>query len=150
MKLIYSILIAMILLSATACNEFRTLDKGAENINLYSSYSTGNCKFLGVIHNPSVHKKMELVSSLEQLNKDDNNFLKNEAAKLGANVVILENHHSEQFSDRYVRGSRKSTIIYIHSITAKAYHCPSVKMNPSDLKIEQTPLFKNDDFKIRE
>ncbi|HAU1314189.1 TPA: DUF4156 domain-containing protein, partial [Legionella pneumophila] len=94
---------------------------------------------------------MDIRSSLKDLEKDDNNFLKNEGAKLGANVIVLVTHTPREFHKRYVRGSKNLTTINIHSVIANAYYCPYVKIDQlqqRNLEIKQTPLFENDDLQI--
>ncbi|WP_131783675.1 DUF4156 domain-containing protein [Legionella gresilensis] len=152
MKIIYSLLGFVILSIIASCAGIRKMNSGAEKVNLYFSYPTKNCRFLGTIENPNVHELVDIKSSLRELRKDDNNFLRNEGARLGANVIVLLTHNSKGYAIRYVRGSKNLTTIYIHSITAKAYYCPSanVAVKTKDLEINETPLFNNDDFQIND
>ncbi|HBC0494945.1 TPA: DUF4156 domain-containing protein [Legionella pneumophila] len=151
MKIVYLIISFMILLLNSGCGGLRQVNADAKNVNLYFSYPTGNCRFLGIIKNPNVHEVMDIRSSLKDLEKDDNIFLKNEGAKLGANVIVLVTHTPREAHKRYVRGSKNLTTINIHSVIANAYYCPHVKVDQlqqRNLEIKQTPLFENDDLQI--
>lgn len=106
----------------------RSLRSGAENVQIYSYHAHKSCRFLGDIINPSVHKNLNLSSSIEDIQKDDMNFLKNEGARLGANVVIISNHHTYQTKiKRYGRQIilKGDLTINEHYIEAKAYICPN-------------------------
>lgn len=143
MKIVYSILSVTMFFVISGCAGLRQMNTGAENVNIYSSYPTQNCRFLGVIQNPTVHEVMDFRSSLQDLNTDTNNFLRNEGLRLGANIVVFTAHKSSKLHDRYVLGSKELTTIYIHSISANAYYCPSVRaagIKQKNLEIDETPL----------
>lgn len=144
-----------LILLASGCGGVRGHSGTSENVGVYASYATQNCTFLGNISNRSAHENADLKTSLKDLSDDDNHFLKNAGAKLGANVVVFSSHGSSKYTDRYLpssytgSGRGKETAIYTHSISGKAYNCPSAKPTANHLSISQTPLFKNDDMKIR-
>ncbi|HHX3354891.1 TPA: DUF4156 domain-containing protein [Legionella anisa] len=87
------------------------------------------CKPLGKISNRDVHgRKLQFSLGLEQnLKIDDINFLKNEGAKLGANVVVFEEHQT--LIERHHALPGRTTDISMHVIYAKTYQCPSNLIN---------------------
>lgn len=139
---------SMILLGLLAgCNGPREISYNIENIRVLKGVPSANCRFIANISNPSVHEKIDLKSSQEALNTDDNHYLKEQGMKLGANVIILTSHNSKFFMNRYVRNNKIPQDIYTHSISGKAYYCSSVSNSipQPHLDIQQTPLSKNED-----
>lgn len=123
----------------------RTLTSSAENVHLYSS-TPKSCKFMGDILNSSVHRDLFLGSSVADIQKDDINFLKNEGAKLGANVVVLVSHSSYQTKLKQFGKQPTSITVNEHSVAAKAYDC-SPRLTPKSaagttthVKINETLL----------
>lgn len=123
----------------------RSLNTDAENIHIYNSRAPKSCKFLGNIMNSSVHSDLNFSSSTADLQKDDINYLKNEGAKLGANVVVLVSHTSYE-TTRKGFGKRPTTITFNeHSIVGRAYRCLLGGMsgregNTTHVQIKETPL----------
>ena len=124
----------------------RTLNAGAQNVHLYDYLAPKSCKFMGDIVNSNVHGDLYLGSSVADLQKDDVNFLKNEGAKLGANVVVLVSHESYGIEKKRL-GKHPSTItINEHSVMGRAYYCSSglmpesAKRSTTHVKINETPL----------
>lgn len=123
----------------------RTLNTDAENIHIYNSRVPKSCKFLGNIMNPSVHRDLNFSASAADLQKDDINYLKNEGAKLGANVVVLVSHTSYE-TTRKGFGKRPTTITFNeHSLVGRAYRCslgvmPERERNTTHVQIKETPL----------
>ena len=148
-KLFFSLPTFLISCFLVGCGP-RTLNMGAENIHLYDSRNMKSCKFVGDIVNPSVHADLYLSSSVEDLQKDDINFLKNEGAKLGANVVVLVSHASYETKLKLYGGKAAQQPRFItineHSIIGKAYNCPSGlvpntrQKSTNHVKIHETPL----------
>jgi len=121
-KFPYSLMVIIIACMVVGCAP-RRLNSGGENVYLYSQ-APNSCKYLGYITNPSVHKNLDLRSSFKDIQNDDINFLKNEGAGLGANVVVLVSEKRTEAKRYYVR-SPKYFIIYEHFVSANAYFCPS-------------------------
>lgn len=135
--------------STSGCAQ-RQLNYGAANVVLYANKNIPkSCSFLGNISNSNVHADVDLRSSLQYTENDDIIFLKNEGAKLGANVVVLVEHKSVEDYPRYMRGFSNIITPYGHAIKAKAYMCPSriqnLNQKPiSNLEIiQETPLVKS-------
>jgi hypothetical protein len=103
----------------------RNLEAGAENINVmpYKAFIPKNCKFLGQISGTNVHANMDLTSSQQNLALDHINFLKNEAKRLGANVVLFD---QPQLIDKpiFLGKSSHRMIVTTHNILGSAYICP--------------------------
>lgn len=140
------LIITCIALCVVGCGP-RQLTRGAENVNL-SGTAPKSCQFLGSISDSNVHGDMDIRSSVQDLKRDDIVFLKNEGAKLGANVVVLMMHKSVELPPRYIKGSSKMVTIYEHAIEANAYWCPPKILRKlkqgglTNLKIEESPLTK--------
>jgi hypothetical protein len=110
----------------------RNLEAGAENISIIpnKAYIPNNCKFLGEISGTNVHGDMDLMSSRQDLALDHINFLKNEAKKLGANVVLFD---KPNLLDKTISSGGKHShriIVTTHNILGSAYLCPSLKKGP--------------------
>ncbi len=124
----------------------RSLNAGAENVHLSDYMVPKSCKFMGDIMNSNVHGDLYLESSIADLQKDDINFLKNEGAKLGANIVILTSHVSHETKIKAYGKTPRSITVNEHSVIAKAYRCSSALMPASGkslnthVKISETPL----------
>jgi hypothetical protein len=105
----------------------RNLEAGAENVSIIpnKAYIPNNCKFLGEISGTNVHGDMDLTSSQQDLALDHTNFLKNEAKRLGANVVIFDQPKS---IDKQIFTPGKHphrTMVTTHDIVGSAYVCSS-------------------------
>ena len=142
-KIFLSLFIFLVIGLTLGCGP-RRLAMGSERVYLSHEPAPQTCKFLGPITNANVHGDMLLQSSLEDLEKDDINFLKNEGAKLNANTVVLNSH--EVIATQYRRPKHQLYYtINSHSINANAYLCqPEVldQLNSDfiNFKINQTPL----------
>lgn len=130
------------------CSDLRQLNPNAENISL-ATHASKFCRFLGEIESFNVHRDLDIHTSLQNLKIDDIHFLKNEGAKIGANLVVLVQHTSIASPPEYRKGISGMIIIYAHSIKAKAYWCaPNIifKLRQqegfSNVDLEETPLYK--------
>lgn len=124
----------------------RSLNAGAESVHLSDYMVPKSCKFVGNIMNSNVHGDLYLESSIADLQKDDINFLKNEGAKLGANIVVLTSHISHETKIKTYGKTPRSITVNEHSVIAKAYRCSSAfapssgKSSNTHVKISETPL----------
>lgn len=145
MKNCSALLAFFIILLISGCGTLRQLNPEGERVRLYTSYPTQSCKFLGTITNSNVH---EAFGNQQELNMDTNNYLRNEGAKLGANVVVLVSHQSREFRRVYSKALYpRATIINAHAVNAKAYRCPLGKMGSlkkDNLKIEKTSVINRE------
>lgn len=126
-KLFSSIFILLSISSVAGCLP-RALAPNAEKIEVLPSSNYDamlkNCKFLGQISGKNIHGESTYFASSDKLEADDINFLKNEAAKLGANVVLFAQHQA--ISTPHTSASRKAYYTEtIHTIQGSAYLCPS-------------------------
>ncbi|HHF7368331.1 TPA: DUF4156 domain-containing protein [Legionella bozemanae] len=124
----------------------RSLEPNAKKVMIIYNRSTkmaNSCEFLGKISNSDVHgKKLQFTLGLEKnLKTDDLNFLKNEGAKLGANLVVFEEHHTS--IERYRSQPGHITDISIHAIYAKAYRCPPNLLKNMEQLNEYHQAYKN-------
>ncbi|HAT1993803.1 DUF4156 domain-containing protein [Fluoribacter dumoffii] len=123
----------------------RSLEPNAKKVVIIYNQSTmaKSCEFLGKIFNSDVHgKKLHFTLGLEKnLKTDDLNFLKNEGAKLGANLVVFEEHHTS--IERYHPQPGHITDISIHAIYAKAYRCPPNLIKSMEQLNEYHHAYKN-------
>ncbi len=102
-----------------------------------------SCQFISNVSNSDVHgKKLQFTLGLEKnLKIDDLNFLKNEGAKLGANVVVFEEHQT--LIKRYHTLPSRTTDISMHIIYAKAYQCPRYLIKNIQQLNEDHNVYKN-------
>src|SRR3990167_10717043 len=119
MRRTFSLLTLFLIIGFLAACAPRRLDTGAEKVRIVSS-TPKKCTFLGVISDTNTHGDMSLTASEQELTLDHTNFLKNSAAKLGANVVVFTKPELEEHT-RQVHPKipiyRKHTA---HNINAKA------------------------------
>lgn len=104
----------------------RDLDPGADRILVVSNpknYALNSCKLLGQISESDVHK-YSMTSSMQRLELDDINFLKNEGRKLGANIVVFNQHRIIVVTRESFLPKRHKKKYSKHSINGSAYWCP--------------------------
>lgn len=140
-RIAYSLLVILMIVLIAGCGP-RKLNPGTENIYLYPQ-APKSCKFIGYVTDSNVHGNMDLQSSAQDLKKDDINFLKNESARLGANVVVLGEHNTNVVQRSRGGKNAKYYPYYKHNINANAYLCPPEiiqKSKQDNLKIIEIPL----------
>lgn len=100
----------------------RALNPSGEKVRIIP-YTPNNCKFMGEISENNVHGDMSLSATQQELTIDHTNFMKNAAAKMGANTVVFTKpeieEHTRQINPK-MSLYRKHTA---HNINAKAYLC---------------------------
>lgn len=138
-----AVIFTFTLVFLTACGP-RSLSAGGNQVRVYNSVPTSSCKFVGNISNPGVHDNLNLTASEDEMKKDDINYLKNEGARLGANVVVLVTHTSYQTQiKRYGKLAAHSKSPYMtvtsHKVTAKAYKCDNAQNINSGVNIYHSP-----------
>lgn len=82
------------------------------------------CRFLKEIQGNNIHGESTPFFSDEKLELDDINFLKNETAKLGGNVVVFKEHQIITTPHRSNKPKRRYYSESKHNILGKAYLCP--------------------------
>lgn len=101
----------------------RALNPGAVNVRLTASIPK-KCRFMGAISGTNVHGDMSLAATQQELTLDHVNFLKNQAAQLGANVVVFKS--PEIVEERRLVSPKTNSYINLttHNINGSAYLCP--------------------------
>lgn len=104
----------------------RSLEQNAEKVRVVKNVST-NCKFLGQIKDVNIHGDVFPGASERDLALDDINYLKNEGEKLGANVVVLQQHQVTTKKNTVPTGRHKTGTYNVisHDILGNAYYCPT-------------------------
>lgn len=127
------------------CSNLQKLNLEATNVILTRDVPK-TCQFLGNIVNLNVHENLDIRSSLKDIKTDDVNFLKNEGAKRGANVVMLQLHKSNASPPQYRKGISGPIIIYEHYVSANAYRCSSkilLQLKQNEFNLQESALFQH-------
>jgi hypothetical protein len=142
-KMLFPTVTLLIIGLITGCGP-RAIAPGAEQINVKADHNTQvsrNCKFLGQISGADIHEQMDLRSTQQDLALDDVNFLKNEGARLGANVIVFKQH---QLVDKRIPLPAKHIFygtITTHNIEGDAYLCPHDTMATfKQMKIKKSAI----------
>lgn len=143
LKIVHFLFIVCIIGAIGGCGP-RQLALGGESVHLSNESVPQSCQFLENITHSNVHGDMFLQASLKDLEKDDINFLKNEGAKLEANIVVLGTHEAIATQTQVPKHPLYYTI-YRHRIYAHAYRCPpnvldELTRNFENFTIKETPL----------
>lgn len=117
---LFAISITAILIVSCAPRE---LTSNGRNVYMSKNIPPKSCRLLGYIRNPNVHKDLDLRYTDRDKQKNYINYIKNEGAKLHANVVVITSLKKFDIKRTYVR-SASYFIIEGHDITANAYLCP--------------------------
>lgn len=126
-KMLSSIIVFLAIFIVTGCAT-RALVPNAENVKVIpdNNYDAiKSCRFLGQISGRNIHGESAAFTSDTYLETDDIYFLKNEAAKLNANVVTFKQHEIISEPHRSPNPRRSHYTETKHNIQANAYICPS-------------------------
>lgn len=120
----FTIIILLTLEFLTSCTP-RTLMPDA--IKVHITNNIGNiskkCTFMGQIEGKNIHSNRTPFLSSRFFQEDDINYIKNEAAKLGANVAVLTGHQKVKTRRTSSVSSKQTDIITTHNIYGVAYRC---------------------------
>lgn len=115
----------------TSCSSV-SLVPGAQNVVITNKTVSGNCKFSGNVSSFYGNDSAGAVTSPEYVQTMLVNSLKNQAANLGANVVVIINH--------FIIDPFPTTRLPAHKINGKAYLCDSSALKTvTPVPIENIP-----------
>ncbi|MCW8399418.1 DUF4156 domain-containing protein [Legionella sp. PATHC038] len=101
-----------------SCSYNAKLTPEGEKVTIFQSGKLSkDCAFLGEVKAYDRNGMSQSYQSHEHLIKDELNILKNEAALLGANTVLVTQH--QQTYD----GKPKNDFVADHWMVGRAYHC---------------------------
>lgn len=108
----------------TGCFPVTPLKPGAATIKVTPAPVPASCRYVNPVIANDINGKTQMYSSLHRLQRNEVNILKNQALKLGANVVQITSHQTTYVTNN--NGSRVDT----HRLVGKAYICsPQVANN---------------------
>lgn len=115
-KIIYTLsLVFPIMMSGCTANAHLTPE--GEKVMIYTSQPPKNCEFIGEVNAYDRNGVSQSYQSHEHLIKDGQNILRNKAAELGANTLIISKHNQTY------TGNPKNDFVDEHRMTALAYKC---------------------------
>jgi hypothetical protein len=128
----YSTLLLASIAISIGCTP-RALEPGAQNLNVAADHNLQvpkNCKFLGQISDANVHGGNVYFASEKAMELDDINFLKNEGARLGANVVVFTQHQIMTSTGKFYgpKNQIRTYKVVKHNVQGNAYLCPQNAM----------------------
>lgn len=105
----------------SGCSTKTTPLPGSDKVKLISN-AANNCKKLGVV-NSSDYSRVSL-DQAEKSHQSNIVVLKNNAAALGANAIILSTHATDTRKEISRAGNeRVDSDIYTHNLMGTAYYC---------------------------
>jgi hypothetical protein len=99
---------------------FVTLQPGAERVHVTSTPIAKNCLLVGTISSENI----SAASSHAYMQSNEIKDLKNQALKLGANMVVLTQHDFRDFTVPHMNNAQITTK---HLMVGNAYRCPQAK-----------------------
>ncbi|MHB1948631.1 MAG: DUF4156 domain-containing protein [Gammaproteobacteria bacterium] len=105
---------------------------GAENVKLINHSAPKGCEMRGPVRSQDISGVSTSYTSHENLQVMQLNSLRNDALKLGANVIVLTQHKTASGPEYYSVGQGKITTNPLeinHSMQGEAYQCPSNIVN---------------------
>ena len=115
-KIIYTIGIVFPILMSGCTSNARLTSEG-EKVMIYTSKAPKNCKLIGKVNAYDRNGVSQSYQSHEHLIKDEQNILRNKAAAIGANTVIISKH------DQTYTGNPKNDFVDEHWMSGLAYKC---------------------------
>lgn len=101
------------------CSSITPLQPGAEKIVLTSNTSPSRCHYVGQVSAEDTNGVTQMYTTHQYLQTDEINAMKNQALKLGANVIVLTKHQTTYMNNR------PDAILDTHSMMGNAYVCPT-------------------------
>lgn len=126
----YILALGAIGLSLFSCSEITPLKTGAKDVVITSTSSLPHCKALGNVKVNDVNGNTIDYTSHKNLDQEAANSLRNDALKLGGNVVVITGHDTTYSSENQVDS---------HEVDGKVYSCPTNEL-PKWITI---PEYKN-------
>lgn len=102
------------------CSSISTLEPGAEHVRVGRGPVPKGCQLRGNVSSSSEYIPL---SSHKSVMEGQLNSLKNQALKLGANLVIVTGHQTDYYSDIIVSTAEINRGIDTHAMTGQAYLC---------------------------
>jgi hypothetical protein len=129
----YSALLAVTIAgTVTGCASI-PLDPGAESVKVISGSVPKSCKVLGAVNSQDTNGATVSVTSHENLMQMQLNSIRNQANKLGANLVLLTKHQTTYGYNSVDYGptnnEHTSNNVNTHEMNGQAYRCNSKSMN---------------------
>jgi len=123
-KSFFSITVFLIILILTGCVPRMLIPQAEKVIVIPGGYDEmlKNCQFLGQIIGRNIHGEGTHFASEDRLEADDINYLKNKAAKIGANVITFTQHQIISTPQR-LPSKRAYYTETLHAIQGSAYVC---------------------------
>lgn len=120
MNKVLSLIATVVAVSAIAgcASQIQPLQPGAEKVQLTKQTLPTTCQDLGQV----MASTPQAYETHEHLEKDQINDLKNQAAKLGANVVAIKGHLTTHMQ-------KHQALIAEHIMEGEAYSCPTSVLN---------------------
>ena len=106
---------------AGCTSTIKPLQPGAEKIHVTMHTLPKQCQYVRQISAHDVNGGTQMYTSHAHLEKDQINDLKNQAAQLGANVVVITEHQTTHMKKR-------QALVDQHSMTGDAYTCPALAL----------------------
>lgn len=105
------------------CTSAGSLQPGADKIVMATQSVPKSCRYLRQVSSSDINGSTQMYTSHKHLQADEINAMRNQALKLGANVVVVTDHRTT-----YVK-RRSGTLVDVHEMSGNAYACPANALN---------------------
>jgi hypothetical protein len=138
----YSALLAVTIAgTVTGCASV-PLDPGAENVKVVNGSVPKSCKVLGAVNSQDINGATVSVTSHENLMQMQLNSIRNQANKLGANLVLLTKHQTTYGYNSVDYGptnnEHNSNNVNTHEMNGQAYQCNAITLSKLNTQADST------------